>query len=109
MPLPGNLYENGQPLRVCSTPGDLGAGGRLGQIVLTLDPLRIYAETATGWVALASLEGVTPPALGNHNLFSISHPDVDASDTPADGELLTYDGASSTWKASPPVPAATET
>jgi hypothetical protein len=108
MPLPYHLYENGQALRVVSTPADLGAGGAEGQVALTLDPLGFYAWTlADGWIALASLEGATVPALGNHNLFSISHPDVDASDTPAAGEILTYDG--NTWKSGPPVPAATET
>lgn len=37
----------------------------------------------------------------NHNLFSSRHPDVDATDTPADGEVLTYDSSSSKWKSSP--------
>jgi hypothetical protein len=106
MPLAPDANYSGQPLRVFTTPDDLG-GGALGMLVLTLDPLRLYVETESGWVALASLEGAEPPPLGNHNLFSISHPDVDASDTPAAGEILTYDG--STWKAGPPVPAATET
>lgn len=38
----------------------------------------------------------------NHNLFSSRHPDVDAADVPAGGDILTYDGAASKWKASPP-------
>jgi len=105
MPLPYNLFENGQQVRVVSTPTDLGSGGAEGQVALTLDPLGIYAWTAAdGWQPLATLEGATPPALGNHNLFSISHPDVNPSDTPADSEVLTYDAAASQWKSAPAFP-----
>jgi hypothetical protein len=35
-----------------------------------------------------------------HNLFSDRHPDVDASDVPANGEVLSYDSAAGKWKAS---------
>lgn len=38
----------------------------------------------------------------NHNLFSSDHPDIDAADVPANGEVLTYDGAAAKWKATAP-------
>lgn len=35
----------------------------------------------------------------SHDLFSADHPDVDDSDTPAEGDLLVYDATASKWKA----------
>jgi microcystin-dependent protein len=97
MPL---VSGSGQSTRVFPTPEDLDSGGREGDVVLVLDPLTIYAWTqAGGWEPLASLEGAVLPSVGNHNLFSITHPDVDVGDVPTDGEVLTYNGAASKWVA----------
>jgi hypothetical protein len=41
-----------------------------------------------------------------HNLFSADHPDVDAADTPGDGDVLTYDNTAGKWRATPPIGAA---
>lgn len=37
-----------------------------------------------------------------HNFWSASHPDIDASDVPANGDVTTFDSTSGKWKASPP-------
>jgi hypothetical protein len=94
---------------VADTAADLPSDVALSALGWVQDPPALYMYTSTGWTPLASLEGAELPVVGNHNLFSTSHPDVDSADTPTDGEILTYDGASSLWKAAPPVPDATET
>lgn len=44
-----------------------------------------------------------------HDLFSTDHPDVDATDTPADGEVLTFVGGGvNKWQAKPLPPSFTE-
>lgn len=52
-------------------------------------------------VANNAWETITAAA-SNHNLFSSTHPDVDHTDTPLNGQILTYDSAASKWKAQPP-------
>jgi hypothetical protein len=94
---------------VADTAADLPSDVALSALGWVQDPPALYMYTSTGWTPLASLEGAELPVVGNHNLFSTSHPDVDSADTPTDGEILTYDGASSLWNAAPPVPDATET
>lgn len=38
----------------------------------------------------------------NHSFWSTKHTDVTSTDTPANGDVVTYDGSTSKWKASPP-------
>jgi hypothetical protein len=37
-----------------------------------------------------------------HNLFAADHPDVDAADTPANGDVLTYNSGAAKWRAEAP-------
>lgn len=41
-----------------------------------------------------------------HNFWSSTHPDIDVADTPANGEVVTWDSTTAKWKASPPSGAA---
>jgi microcystin-dependent protein len=71
--------------------------------------LNLASDAAAGTASRRSLgTGSTQAAAGNHthtqlhdrnhNLFSTDHPDVDATDTPADGEVLTYNAGAGKWQ-----------
>lgn len=51
---------------------------------------------------LFEVGAMTPGSTTEHKLFSVTHPDVDESDVPADEDVLTFDIASGKWKAKPP-------
>ncbi len=59
-----------------------------GTLAVVLSPLSLWVLTPEGWEPLASLEGATLPAVGNHNLFSPTHPDV--AGTRTDGSVLVW-------------------
>ncbi len=70
---------------------------RSGDVVQIAVPA-FFAGEANPGVHKAPLPTAFSPL--THNLFSDRHPDVDASDVPAGGEVLTYDSAAGKWKAS---------
>jgi hypothetical protein len=82
-------------LHVVDAPAELPPSAPIGMIYETLEPLTLYAYTASGWVPLASLAGAALPAVGNHNLYSTTHPDV--AGVRDDGEVLV-------WRPSPSSP-----
>lgn len=86
--------RTGQTVDVYDTFGELDPSEPLGQLALVLDPLSLYVMTATGYQPLASLAGATLPSVGNHNLYSTTHPDVGG--TRADGEVLVWRPAQGT-------------
>lgn len=53
--------------------------------------------TSVSPVTFVSVEGGSSA----HDLFSATHGDVDETDTPADGEVLTFNSASGQWEAQP--------
>lgn len=59
----------------------------------------VVQQNQTVRTTVSALVAGAPPA--THNLFSSSHPDMDAADVPANGELLRYDSTVSKWRASP--------
>lgn len=81
----------------------------LSSLVAGVQRLRaLWLEDMVGLLRQAGINGASvdtgnltgPPT--SHNLFSATHPDVDNTDTPADGEVLTYDETAGKWKASAP-------
>lgn len=61
----------------------------------TSDPITL------GTTALTFTAVVASGAVTGHNFWSSSHPDVDATDTPANGDVVTYQSSNSKWVASP--------
>jgi hypothetical protein len=91
------------------TPGDgtiinakVGASAAIAE-----SKLNLASDAAAGTASRRTLgTGATQAAPGNdsrfhtrnHNLFSSDHPDVDTADTPADGEVLTYNAGAGKWQ-----------
>jgi microcystin-dependent protein len=93
------------------TPGDstvtnakVGAAAAIAE-----SKLNLASDAAAGTASRRTLgTGSTQAAPGNHthtqlhdrnhNLFSTDHPDVDTADTPADGEVLTYNAGAGKWQ-----------
>ncbi len=58
----------------------------------------VVVPPSAAWDGITGKPATFAPAL--HNLFSSSHPDVDAADVLAADDVLVYDGAAAKWKAS---------
>jgi hypothetical protein len=81
------------------------AAGTAGRLYYATDTNAISRDNGVGWdaweldwgqITTGVPSSFTP---STHDLFSDRHPDVDAADTPADGDVLTYDNGAGLWKA----------
>jgi hypothetical protein len=71
------------------------AAATAGLIYMASDTGDAYRDNGATWDLFATTAG------GAHAILSSSHSDVDAGDTPADGDVLTWDDGNSEWVAAP--------
>jgi hypothetical protein len=77
------------------------AAGTAGLIYFASDTGDGYRDHGATWDLIATTTA------GAHDILSASHSDVNAGDTPADGDVLTWDDGASEWVAAPPPGAGT--
>lgn len=78
--------------------------GTAGRLYYATDTHVLSRDTGAAWVTIqvdwgtgiASIPSTFAPS--NHNFWSSTHPDVDATDTPNDGEVVTWNAAASKFK-----------